>query len=250
MIYCLSVHHTGTWTAIRWLTSHKGVEGFLQEDHVSEVMEGDGEVVHQIEDFLLKGEFHPKMVYHEHVRIEAKKATISGYLPDLWWSRGLAPAQVVLIGTHPTLIPMRDPLASLVTYQRWAERDGRLDAKNFSPRNHINDWCALAVSHRILKRFGHCRFVCWDLLDGEIDPLFEVAENLGLEDRTPSIEFADGKVLNTAGEYPLKTAYAESNVDELRKGIDHEGFDLLRSRERLLRPFLEELGYRDLVWWS
>jgi len=98
MIYCVSVHHTGTWTAISWLTQHAEVEGFLQEDHVTRVMEGDeGEVVHKIESFEITASFHPMMVYHEHVRIEALKPTRSGYLPDLWWGRNLSPGQIVAI---------------------------------------------------------------------------------------------------------------------------------------------------------
>ncbi len=253
MIYCLSVHHTGTWTAISWLTQHDGVDGFLQEDHVSEVL-ADGEVYHQVGDMMLKAEFDPKMVYHEHVRIEASKPTRSGYLPDLWWERSLAPVQMVLIGTHPTLIPMRDPLASLVTYQRWAERDGRIDGGNFSPRNQIDDWCALAVSWKILKRFGHCQFLCWDLLNGSreenTEHLLGIANNLGLGCLDPSIDFSDGRRLNSAGEYPLKMALERGDVAGLREGISEGGFDLLRSRERVLRPFLEQFGYEDLLWWS
>lgn len=250
MIFCLSVHHTGTWTAISWLTQHDGVEGFVQEKHVAEVM-ADEEIIHQIESFSLRAKFDPLMVYHEHVRLAELRPTRSGYLPDLWWDRGLAPAQMILIGTHPTLIPMRDPLASLVTYQKKAEREGKLD---FSLRRQVDDWCALAVSHRILKRFGHCRFVCWDLLNGSkdenVEHLLGIARDLGLEDVMPSADFGDGTVLNTAGEYPLKMAYMRGDKVSLMEGIDQGGFDLLRSRERVLRPFLEQFGYRDLLWWS
>ena len=63
MIYCLSVHHTGTWTAIGWLTAHEGVVGFLQEAHVNKILMG-GKMTHKIDEFHLEAEFHPLMVYH------------------------------------------------------------------------------------------------------------------------------------------------------------------------------------------
>lgn len=252
VIFCLSVQHTGTWTAISWLTAHDNVVGFLQEKHVNEVIAGKP-IVHQIEEYSLKSSFDPLMVYHEHIRLEDERRFKSGFRPDLWWERNVAPSQMIFIGTHPTLIPIRDPLASLITYQKWGERDGRIGTSAFSPEAHINNWCGLAVGWENIKLFAHCRFLCWDLLNGsplEIEEhLLGISESLGLQDPKPSADWSDGRLINTAGEYPLKSAYIDRNVGRVRKGLSEGGFDLLQGRESILRPFLEELGYSDLMWW-
>ena len=233
---------------------HQGVDGFLQEDNVNEIMEkGNAAFLHEIGPIQVKPKFSPLMVYHEHARMEGRKATASGYLGPAWWKYRLAPAQVILIATHPTVIPIRDPLASLVTYQKWAERDGRIDGGNFNPILHLDHWCALASTHAVVKRFGHCKFLCWDLPRGAgelVRDLVLVAKDLGLKNHSPSTKWGDGRVVNSAGEYPLKMAYSEGDLGALRKGIANEGYDALTNREALLRPFLEELGYKNLCWWS
>ena len=254
MIYCLSVHHTGTWTTIGWLTEHQGVGGFLQEAHVNEIMEkGAGAYLHEIGPIQIKPKFSPTMVYHEHARLEQRKPTPSGYLGPAWWEFRMAPSQMVLIATQPTVIPIRDPLASLVNYQKWAERDGRADGGNFNPIVHLDHWCALAGSYHSIKKFGHCKFLCWDLPRGQGEltrDLVLIAKDLGLENNSPSEKWGDGRVINSAGDYPLKLAYSEGDLGALRKGIANHGYDALTNREPLLRPFLEELGYKNLCWWS
>ncbi len=254
MIYCLSVHHTGTWSAIEWLTAHEDIKGFLQQAHVNKILMG-GKMIHKIDDFRLEAKFHPLMVYHEHVVLEGVKFTPAGFLPDQWWERMISASQTVMISTTPTLIPIRDPLASLITYQKWGERDGRIDGGDFSQREQINHWCGLAVSHRNLKLFGHCRFLCWDLLNGTPEEteeyLLDISRNLGLKDPSPSKDVSHFKrVVNSVGDYPLKQAYLNGDVDAVRRGLSESAFDVLMERESLLRPFLEELGYTDLMWWT
>jgi len=254
MIYCLSVHHTGTWTSIDWLTSHEDVEGFLTEANVNKILLG-GKMVHRIGDFEIRAEFNPLMVYHEHVRLEPVTITSEGFQTDQWWDRMLSPAQMVMVSTVPTLIPMRDPLASLITYQKWGERDGRIDGGHFSQREHLGHWCGLAASSKLFKLFGHCRFLCWDLLNGtqkqNQEHLLGISRDLGLTDPSPSGDQSHfQRVVNSAGDYPLKRAYLDGDVDLVRRGLSESAFDVLRERESLLRPFLEELGYSDLMWWS
>lgn len=253
MIYCLSIHHTGTWTAIGWLTAHQGVVGFLQEVHVNKILLG-GKMTHKIDEFHLEAEFHPLMVYHEHVALEPPNFSDSGFRTDQWWDRMVQAHQMIMMATVPTLIPMRDPLASLITYQRWGERDGRIDGGNFSQREHINHWCGLAASHQNIKLFGHVRFLCWDLLNGTKEEteeyLLTISRHLGLKDRSPSTKWDGHSVINSVGDYPLKQAYFDGDVDAVRRGLSESAFDVLMERESLLRPFLEELGYKNLMWWT
>ena len=243
MIYCLSQHHTGTWTSLSWLNSHRDVEGFIQEAHAHETLAG-GEVVHEVESGLYTEKFHPRMVYHEHIIRDPRsdQARISA-------------GQMIMLATTATLIPMRDPLASLVTYQEWADRDGRSSSigVRFSPRVFVDVWCCLAGSFETIKRFGHVRFVCWDLLDREAmsEYLLGVETDLGLKDRRPAKRWRRKRIVdNTNGDYRLKDAYLAGAANVLRKGIAENGYNYLVSKGLQLRPFLEELGYRNLGWWS
>ncbi len=243
MICCFSQHHTGTWTALSWLNAHSDVEGFMQQAHAHDTLAGEV-VDHKVESGIYTEEFHPNMVYHEHLARD----------PNSEQTR-IAASQMVMMATHATLIPIRDPLASLVTYQQWAERDGRIfeGPERFSPRVFVDVWCCLAASWETLQRFGHVRFVCWDLLmPGEAEAhLLGVARDLGLKDEGPARAWCAAPIHdNNAGEYALKSAYQARQANALRKGIAENGYNYLVSKGLQLRPFLEHLGYRDLQWWS
>ena len=243
MIYCLSQHHTGTWTSIAWLLSHKDVKGFLQEAHAHDALEGE-EIIHEVESGQYTERFDPAMVYHQHIHRDPNSEKIR-----------ICAAQMVMMATTATLIPIRDPLASLVTYQKWADRDGRSAqiGERFSPKIFIDIWCCMAESWFTLQRFAHVRFVCWDLLMPGWAPahLAGVAKDLGLTDPEPSQLWNDRPIHdNTAGDYPLKAAYQQRDANALRKGISENGYNYLVSKGLQLRPFLESLGYRNLQWWS
>ncbi len=243
MIYCLSQHHTGTWTSLAWLHSHKDIKGFLQEAHAHDALEGH-EIKHKVESGIYTEKFDPAMVYHEHIARDPNSTKIR-----------ICASQMVMMATTATLIPIRDPLASLITYQKWADRDGRSAeiGARFSPKIFIDVWCALAESWITLQRFGHVRFVCWDLLmpGWASEHLAGVARDLGLKDPLPAKRWATHQIHdNTAGDYRLKAAYQSHNANVMRKGIAENGYNYLASKGLQLRPFLESLGYRKLQWWS
>jgi len=54
---------------------------------------------------------------------------------------------------------------------------------------------------------------------------------------------------NTKGTYELKTWYNERDLPKIMKVIPKE-VKFLKSREAFLRPFLESLGYKNLIWWG
>lgn len=244
LIYCLSQHHTATWTSLSWLNAHRDVEGFLLEPHAFEVLSGAEDIIHPMESGTYPEKFHPKMVYHEHIARDPRSDLLQ-----------IDASQMVMLATTATLIPIRDPLASLVTYQQWGDRDGRSSdvGARFSPRVFVDTWCCLAGSFETIKRFGHVRFVCWDLLDREAmsEYLLGVETDLGLKDRRPAKRWRRQQIVdNTSGDYPLKDAYLAGAANVLRKGIAENGYNYLVSKGLQLRPFLEELGYQDLRWWS
>lgn len=243
MIYCLSIHHTGTWTSLSWLNAHRDLKGFVQKAHAHETLAGQ-EVVHKVESGEYREHFDPLMLYHEHIDRDPRS--------DL---DRIAAHQMIMLATTPTLIPIRDPLASLVTYQKWAERDGRINGgpEVFSPKVLVDTWVALAGSFETIKKFGHVRFVCWDRLTPEwaTEHLLGVEKDLGLTDRRPALGWVAAPIHdNDAGPYRLKDAYKAGAANALRKGISENGYNYLVSKGLQLRPFLEELGYQNLQWWG
>lgn len=250
MIFCLSQQHTGTWSTLAWVRDHKQVRGLVTFSHLFDALERREAVVHPMESGDLKARWHPTMVYHEHVR------------PDRIDPFRIHRSQVLLASMTPTVIPIRDPLAALISYQVRAEMNG---GPGFDPiGQHIEGWLRLAETARtVLAEFGHIKFLCWDLA-GEMDRtgryiyLREIARDLGLTKGLLG-EIGDGpsaqcgvKVIrnNDLGSYPLKVAYQARDTAALRAGIAEGAFDYLALRERELRPFLEGLGYRNLLWWS
>lgn len=239
MIFCLSQLHTGTWSTIAWLTLHDEVKGLMLSMDVYDVLEGKPTIDQMHESGSYHQKFDPLMVYHEHIR------------PDHWFQERMSRTQLVLAATNPTVIPIRDPLLSLISYQNRAEIHHKIGTDGFLPVEHVlNRWVYLAESFEILSRYDHIQFLCLDIIGFNPEPtLWGIARNLGLTDREPStrgLQLRD----NSTGEYALKSAYAARNVHALRQGVAEDGFQQLVNRERILRPFLEGIGYTNLLWWS
>ena len=244
MIYCLSKHHTGTW-----VHQHEGVGAMLTTAHLFGVLEGEiGLNYPDVVGEPIVPAWHPTMVYHEHVT--------SDDLEPLRIER----RQVLLATMTPTVIPIRDPLAALISYQERALRDGRIDEPGqprFDPAEFVDKWIRLAETARaIFVDFAHIKFLCWDLASGmdrmsRYIYLREIAEALGLADDGPSAQ-CGVKVIrhNDFGQYELKDAYDRRDLTYIRRNVANGGFEALRACRGILRPFLERLGYRDLLWWS
>ena len=54
---------------------------------------------------------------------------------------------------------------------------------------------------------------------------------------------------NSLGAYPLKLAYYNKDLAFIKKSLKKE-FESLQAIEPLLRPLLEDHGYKDLLWYS
>ncbi len=239
MIFCLSNIHTGTWTTLAWLVLHKEVNGLMLSTHVQDVLRGIETPEHRQESGTYYQKFDQSMVYHEHVR------------PDHLFPDQMSRTQMVMATTNPTVIPVRDPLLSLISYQNRAVIHGKMGGQGFLPTLHVlNRWVYLAEQFEILSQFDHIQFLCWDIMGFNAEStLWGVARNLGFQDREPS-KVGGELANNSTGGYALKNAYATRNVTAIRQEIAGDGFQELVNREKILRPFLEGIGYTDLMWWS
>lgn len=214
--------------------------------HLFDAVEGKGDMMFQpIEAGPVAPKWHPSMVYHEHVKADGRE-------PDR-----VNRTQVLLATVTPTIIPIRDPLATMISYQQRAENDGALEEERFDPVGHqLDRWLRLAATaEAIFKDYAHIRFLCWDLLSPDrfevVQHLLGIARDLGLKDAAPSVACA-GKMIknNDLGAYDLKRAYEDHDQNFLESNISNEGYKHLKESEIRLRPFLEALGYRNLQWWS
>jgi hypothetical protein len=153
-------------------------------------------------------------------------------------------SQIVMAWNHPTIIPLRDPLAALISYQRRAEDTGQIDTGLFRPATDIVDrWKMLAESEARLHKVN---YLAWDLPEFVASSrLWDRAQAVGLRDPRPSRSGLPK--LNTSGDHRLKDAYRAGDLAGLAS-VSALGY--LIDAEETLRPFLERRGYRDLLWWS
>ena len=237
MIFCLSQLHTGTWSTIAWLVLHKEVNGLMLSTDVYDVVDGKRTIPQMQDSGTYHQKFDPSMVYHEHIR------------PDHWFEKEMSRTQIVLATTNPTVIPIRDPLLSLISYQNRAEIHDKVGTSGFMPVEHILDrWVLLAEKFDTLRQYDHIQFLCWDLLGKNgSDRLWEVTKNLGMNDQSACL-VGQAMMNNSMGDYALKFDYVKRDADAMRDGVD--GVHGLMKREKILRPFMECLGYSDLMWWS
>lgn len=174
--------------------------------------------------------------------------------------RGLVPGTTNLVWSHiehytldalraycfhvPTVIPVRDPLLSIVT------------RKKRRPEAHhvwmVENWLILRT---FIWPYETAAYYPVDLENQKPyaerrKSLLQIAEHCGLEPENYMDEYAQKFApANTRGEYELKTMYKEGDFEQLKLHLKPE-IQQLQANEGVLRPMLEEIGYENLMWWS
>ncbi len=233
MIFVWSVQHTGTWSTIDWL-ERRGQFTVVDERAVRQALNSVGLGIDLGSRLMVQG-ISPESIYQSHVA-ESRSQALR--------------LQLMLAYALPCVVPLRDPLASLITgYNRLSHAGGGL-----TPQQHINQWLAMAEGCRLLaKQNREPTFIAWDVLDcenGRRALLSSAANRLGCPDDALDAEFAaQWPVSNSSGSYPAKVAYEEEDAEWLRRRLPGIWL-LLKEAQPDLRPFLEDQGYRDLMWWG
>ncbi len=229
MIFVLSELHTGTVSVLAWLAAHEDCDGILLS---TEVYSSEPR--------------RAATVYHEHVRRDDRFGT------------KMARTQIVLAWAHPTIIPLRDPLAAVLSYHHRAIVSGQIGTDLFRPiEDVVERWVLLAENEERFGDFPNIHYLAWDLPAIESRRpsregarirsigLWATAQAVGLNDPAPSQAGLPRE--NASDPYPLRQAYEDGDLDCLRtiRAVGH-----LIAAESILRPFLERRGYRDLLWWT
>lgn len=185
----------------------------------------------------------------------------SGGLEDPYRAqRGMVPGTTNLVWTHiqhqtldairafhhhvPTIIPLRDPLLSLITAKKRRE-----DAHHVWI---VENWLMLRV---FIWPYGDAAYYPVDLeskkpYNERRQNLHKIIEYCGLPADNYVDEYAHRfQPANSRGEYELKTMYKDGDFAQLRLHLKKE-IEHLQANEDVLRPMLEEIGYKDLLWWS
>ncbi len=239
MIYCLSQLHTGTQTSIAWLNRAPEASGLMLSTGVYNAFEGGTNcITHEWESGEVVEEFGTNTIYHEHVRGDHQSPM------------RLCRTQLIMATLLPTLIPIRDPLACLMSYVHRAELEGRYHTKAFKPLQDVIDrWTMMSEWFAHLRSWPKVAFVCWDQDPGE-NELAGVCRDLGIGTHFELLRPMARKIHNNdSGSYEMKSLYEAGDREALRNRIGVELFGYLEKVDTHLRPMLEILGYKDLMWW-
>ncbi len=234
MIFCLSQLHTGTQTSLAWLCKHDEVDGMMLSTGVHKLfgLVDPADTVHDWESGRIHERFSEGMVYHEHVRCDRQNPY------------RMNRTQLVMATIFPTLIPIRDPLASIISYQHRADFHG-VPGQWAPDLDLFNRWVAMAEIYPYLDSRA-VQFLPWDLWENDHPGLNKIERHLGLRERSdiPTI------LNNCSGPYELRRCYLEGDVDALKSRLKGNLWRDLVEREGQLRPMLESLGYHELLWWD
>ncbi len=230
IIFLASVQHSGTWYMIEFFKSLPEVTNFVELPVLKK------------SKTWLRREVSPGAWEHGLVSVGTNLVHAHITPEDM-------PMIHAMAISHPTVIPVRDPLLGVITGHN------RYPAVDFS--HIVRNWLLVA------ERFFHnqssyqCVYVPVDL--GATDKkLRHSSLSMAYSSLLDLGHFGPGPVNawieadewpNSRGDYPLKRAYQAGDTKAIREAIPSE-YALLVREEKALRPMFETLGYHDLLWWG
>jgi len=212
---------------------------------VKELIEAHPAITHSVQWSAL---FKSQSFVHEEISLGA-------------WSTGLDPNGTTLVWGHipteprhmsfarslmafcPTVVPLRDPLLSLIT------RHQQGDSMDNLVIDVVGAWQWLALNKLnplyfpVDQKFGEWErhdLGCYMYADLRFEGFMQGDVHWPFSDWTP---------VNSQGDYPLKTAYYAGDFDRIKAEIG-QPVHYLQDIEGVLRPLLEREGYRELIWWT
>src|SRR3990167_8727647 len=224
-IFLLTVQHTGTWWTINTLRTHPDIKGFAHirnvlNLHLGMPLTGIDAGIPSTESLSQDG---INLLHTHWFRV---------YEKGRWQWDTMSDALVVLV---PTIMPLRDPLLSLLT------RHNR-ESWMYPHTDLLEEWVRLAQCKLPLRLFQMDNF--------ELSKFALALNSVGLETPDEWLRNVDPTTaVNTSGEYALKDAYFDGNAKYIQSVVP-EMWNRLCKSESVLRGFLEKNGYRDLLWWS
>ena len=221
----LTVQHTGTWFLIEFL---RGTEAFRHEVDLAALIKNRHFLTLPNNGPTGCHPYRPNLV-HGHIN---ETATDCIRMLCAWWR---------------PLVPLRDPLLSLITGRN------RSPAQDFSYL--VERWTRLVD---VVDPFTP-HYITLDLLRAPQERHKALEEVLGATQMAITEAMSRQHNLwaaswpqyqyNSRGTYPLKVAYANRDLKYIEeKGKMRAELRALRAVEDIMRPFLVKRGYRELLW--
>ena len=243
-VYIPSVHHTGTWFTVAFLKSHPAIKGFVQLKNIENLIVSGVGQQHEV----VTG--HPEEKVCED--INTNEDGINILQSHIFYSDESRPclhkAQQALILALPCVIPLRDPLLSLVTRHQRQPHQNHLSL--------VYEWVALIEYLNNIEAVKNPVFLPLDVMGNQKpqkrnDRLSEAFAVAGVAPNGYVEQWASQwpKGYNSRGEYELKKRYMEKDVGYIRRTLPDE-FTELKRWEHLLRPFFDKQGYPSLMWYT
>lgn len=225
-----TIQSTGTWWAVRALQAHPEVGAIMHPQNL----------IHFNNDWTLREGWTGNP--HDEAFAEDGKTTL------LYSHYGGTPANYTrwkpsndyewLMQVVPALAPLRDPLLCMI---RAYHRESSLYPHNYL----IDGWLFVA------RREGTMGINYWRMDPFDIGGFLGAVKAVGLSCPDNWIAELDWKkkINDTPGECDLRTYYANGDLRAIKKVIPIP-VRHLQDNEVILRPFLEKVGFKDLMWWS
>lgn len=239
VIYVCSVQHTGTWFVIEFLKRHSKIRNELFQWKDMRVCETFPKLEPNIWDIM---HIHLGTCWHH-------QTDMSEYDDALDMKCQMPMIADMFISTMPTIMPVRDPLRAIITRQiRHPEKT----------HNYIvNGYIYMAQVWERMETMAPVTFLTVDLhiarSRGErIKALNEILHMLGLEEEPYVTEYAsrwEAPKFNITPDADLKEWCKAGEKELVEEALPVE-WAYLKSKEKHIRPFLESLGYENLLWYS
>jgi hypothetical protein len=154
--------------------------------------------------------------------------------------------------THQTIIPMRDPLLACLSAQRRTDNRGQ----GFDGVHCTRELTLLAEALPLLEAYSihPLLIIPWDLAPGAAQRgewLQVYRKQLKLKDKAATAKWADRWPYENQKEpdYAYLQAYKQRDAAWL-SGKLPAMWGKLKALEPNLRPHLEAVGYKGLIWWD
>ena len=252
VVFVPTISHTGTWFLIDTLFAHPSVGSIvdLPSFFLKPAADGRGTYPYSFDGV---SEFNPYCgnLLHVHMYMvedwaSGKEQLLSGdWLPGPYYTSVCHPGMIELLARCcATVVPIRDPVSVLMST---------------AAKKHYGPGCNAHVAREFrfvvetLATIPNVFFFPIDThlgVDGRCELLQRLMAHCGLPvDDYPISQRAEtwGRVNSVSRDHALRRAYRSENMDIVRQ-VD--GFGDLVDMLPILRPFLESLGYRDLLWWE
>ena len=261
VIFLPTIQHTGTWFTMECLKVHPEIDAMIE--------------MHVLGLHSIKGALNPSTLFEDEYFSEAGHTILHMHLP-LWGDEiqyssccGVRPDATLFVAMTcacPTVIPLRDPLLCIISAaNRRSRNKGKYDISFL-----VDVWAQMVRDMTLHNEISHPYYWPVDLLTVSaqtyrIESMKKMFKHLGFtwvpdtetehkmgwfcRDWPLTRPTLSSKQIEKGFEYRKKISYADGDITYLERMLPKE-MGKLRSHEPLLRPFLENIGYKDLLWWT